>query len=110
MVVPQPTAIQTHLSVAPVLGAADNEGPAMLQVEEEGGKDEEEEGDTPTAIALGKLVYGGGEWYPTVQRTLYILGKLYRCVPVGCRGRVSLDFRKKKVGLNFLLGLVEFDI
>ncbi|KAJ3389292.1 Golgi transport complex subunit 3 [Lobulomyces angularis] len=26
-------------------------------------------------------VYGAGEWYPTLQRTLFILGKLYQSVP-----------------------------
>ncbi|KAG4108133.1 Sec34-domain-containing protein [Neocallimastix lanati (nom. inval.)] len=29
---------------------------------------------------LGKVVYGGGEWYPTLQRTLYILTKLYHVI------------------------------
>ncbi len=28
------------------------------------------------------LTYGSGEYYPTVQRTCYILGKLYGSVPV----------------------------
>jgi len=29
---------------------------------------------------LGKVIYGGGEWYPTLQRTLYILTKLYHVI------------------------------
>ncbi|KAJ3231513.1 hypothetical protein HDU78_007700 [Chytriomyces hyalinus] len=33
------------------------------------------------AISAGKLVYGSGEWYPTLHKALYILGKLYRAVP-----------------------------
>ncbi|KAJ3203472.1 hypothetical protein HDU82_006554 [Entophlyctis luteolus] len=32
-------------------------------------------------ISAGKIVYGSGEWYPTLNKTLYILGKLYRAVP-----------------------------
>ncbi|KAJ3006878.1 UNVERIFIED_CONTAM: Golgi transport complex subunit 3, partial [Siphonaria sp. JEL0065] len=32
-------------------------------------------------INAGKLVYGSGEWYPTLHKALYILGKLYRAVP-----------------------------
>ncbi|KAJ3298099.1 Golgi transport complex subunit 3 [Rhizoclosmatium sp. JEL0117] len=32
-------------------------------------------------IHAGKLVYGSGEWYPTLHKALYILGKLYRAVP-----------------------------
>ncbi len=31
---------------------------------------------------LGKVIYGGGEWYPTLQRTLYILTKLYHVINV----------------------------
>jgi len=29
---------------------------------------------------MGKVIYGGGEWYPTLQRTLYILTKLYHVI------------------------------
>ncbi|KAI9018967.1 Sec34-like family-domain-containing protein [Hyaloraphidium curvatum] len=38
------------------------------------------EGPKRTPFGLGKMVYGGGEYYPTIQRTLYLLGKLYRAV------------------------------
>nr|KAJ3422367.1 Golgi transport complex subunit 3 [Polyrhizophydium stewartii] len=33
------------------------------------------------AFVIGKLAYGGGEWYPTLQRALYVLGRLYGSVP-----------------------------
>ena len=36
----------------------------------------------PKKYVAGKLAYGGGEWYPTLQRTMYILCKLYGNVPM----------------------------
>ncbi|XJO73885.1 hypothetical protein BDV3_004794 [Batrachochytrium dendrobatidis] len=33
------------------------------------------------SFVIGKFAYGGGEWYPTLQRTLYVLGRLYGSVP-----------------------------
>ncbi|KAJ3010421.1 Golgi transport complex subunit 3 [Thoreauomyces humboldtii] len=99
---PQPTAIQSSYSVAPVLANADPAQPAVLEITDQSDEDDElvsdpgeegaEAGDSavvrspdtyaePSASAIGKLVFGGGEWYPTMHRTLYILGKLYQSVP-----------------------------
>ncbi len=36
----------------------------------------------PNQLLSGKIVYGGGEYYPTLQRTLYILGRMYGSIPV----------------------------
>ncbi|KAJ3111253.1 Golgi transport complex subunit 3 [Phlyctochytrium bullatum] len=30
---------------------------------------------------FAKIVYGSGEWFPTLQKTLYILGKMYKALP-----------------------------
>lgn len=35
----------------------------------------------PSRLLMGKIAYGGGEYYPTLQRTLHILSRLYGCVP-----------------------------
>ncbi|KAJ3203143.1 hypothetical protein HDU67_010364 [Dinochytrium kinnereticum] len=37
--------------------------------------------DFTQQIPFGKIVYGSGEWYPTLQKTLYILGKMYKALP-----------------------------
>ncbi|KAH6567492.1 hypothetical protein BASA60_009022 [Batrachochytrium salamandrivorans] len=47
------------------------------------------------AFVIGKLAYGGGEWYPTLQRTLYVLGRLYGAVP----GPVFEDLAQEAVDL-----------
>ncbi|KAI8930236.1 Sec34-like family-domain-containing protein [Entophlyctis helioformis] len=39
------------------------------------------EAEAASSFVIGKLAYGGGEWYPTMQRTLYLLGRLYGAVP-----------------------------
>ena len=43
--------------------------------------------DDDRVVTYG-IVYGGGEWFPTLQKCLYILGKMYRALPV----RSSLSF------------------
>ena len=40
----------------------------------------------PKPIFSGKMVYGAGEYFPTLQKTLYILGRLYGSLPVICPG------------------------
>ncbi|KAJ3190367.1 Golgi transport complex subunit 3 [Gaertneriomyces sp. JEL0708] len=35
----------------------------------------------PSAITINTLIFGGGEWYPTVPRTLYLLNKLSHALP-----------------------------
>lgn len=36
--------------------------------------------DDDRVVTYG-IVYGGGEWFPTLQKCLYILGKMYRALP-----------------------------
>ncbi|KAI9090258.1 Sec34-like family-domain-containing protein [Phlyctochytrium arcticum] len=86
---PQPMAIQSSYGVISVFSNSNGASNAVIlraesSLEEEDQleaelaiKDESE----PSADVIDKLVFGGVEWYPTMHRTLYILGKLYRCVP-----------------------------
>jgi hypothetical protein len=72
-VVPMPRDVVGTVSVTPVLeNVTDEKG--MLDAVDDGGE-----------IVSGsqELVYGGGEWYPTLAKTLFILGKLYGAVPPG---------------------------
>ncbi|RKO83376.1 hypothetical protein BDK51DRAFT_33551, partial [Blyttiomyces helicus] len=79
---PQPIALSTSLDVAPVLGNASGASDvAVLDVESPDDVEPPVLDERPNAVTIGTLVYGGGEWYPTLQRTLYILGKLHRRVP-----------------------------
>ncbi|KAI8614180.1 Sec34-like family-domain-containing protein [Chytriomyces sp. MP71] len=60
-------------------------------------------------ISSGKLVYGSGEWYPTLHKALYILGKLYRAVPRAIfedLAQEALDLcRKSMISAGELIGM-----
>ncbi|KAI9321150.1 Sec34-like family-domain-containing protein [Zopfochytrium polystomum] len=79
---PQPNALASQSNMVPDLTTA---GPSAVSVLAASSPTTSPEGNASTlderTISFGKLVYGGGEWYPTLQRTLYILGKMYRSIP-----------------------------
>ncbi|KAI9203906.1 Sec34-like family-domain-containing protein [Polychytrium aggregatum] len=105
---PDPHIINSSVSVAAMLGPHNhqpssslNDVPAVLQVTDVSEAVSESNFQTASASettpavprintsmrknsatnSFGALVYGGGEWYPTLQKTLYILSKLWHCVP-----------------------------
>ncbi|KAL2918197.1 Golgi transport complex subunit 3 [Polyrhizophydium stewartii] len=92
---PQPAAINFSVGVAPVLSdslesvsgphkGGDSVVPSPLTTTLSANLEaalDENASELQGAFVIGKLAYGGGEWYPTLQRALYVLGRLYGSVP-----------------------------
>ncbi len=79
-----PNLVSSTIGVAQVIDDLYNEDIDNHPIAENGNEQESEVEliTSPTQLVSGKLVYGGGEYYPTLQRTLYILGRMYGSVPV----------------------------
>ena len=82
--VPMPNLVSSTIGVAQVIDDLYNEGidtHPQSAIEDERASHAELI-TSPNQLVSGKMVYGGGEYYPTLQRTLYILGRMYGSVPV----------------------------
>ncbi|KAJ3108445.1 Golgi transport complex subunit 3 [Phlyctochytrium planicorne] len=89
-------------NMVPDLGASQA---SALMAEMEGAIDQGNDGFIEQPLVLGKIVYGSGEWYPTLQKTLYILGKMYRALPYVFLSSFAYnaDVLKSKIDGQFFL-------
>ena len=81
VVVPMPNVVNSNVGVAPVIDDLYDEELDHYPVDISE-NEKQPLNDTPNPILSGKMVYGAGEYYPTLQKTLYILGRLYGSLPV----------------------------
>eukprot|EP00842_Homolaphlyctis_polyrhiza_P003665 jgi/Hompol1/429/HPOL_000146-RA len=102
---PQPVSINLSVGVMPVLSeslemsppANSNPNPVSTSAPDTGisanlqAALESAESEPPGAFVVGQMAYGGGEWYPTLQRTLYVLGRLNGSVPQAVFEDLSQD-------------------
>jgi len=95
VLVPMPNVVNSNVGVAPVIDDLYDEEldtyPEALGIhipDAHGMLENEKQplNDIPNPIFSGKMVYGAGEYFPTLQKTLYILGRLYGSLPVICTG------------------------
>ena len=81
-----PNLVNSVIGVAPVIDDLYDPDPDSDAKDHETSLDEDlndsELITAPNQLLSGKIVYGGGEYYPTLQRTLYILGRMYGSIPV----------------------------
>jgi hypothetical protein len=110
LLLPMPISVVGRVSVGPVLENVTERTDVDVEV------------DDGVKVERGEMVYGGGEWYPTLARTLFILGKLYKAVPAGvftdlsqeaveiCRASLvdaSVVIGSKQTGLDGQLFLIK---
>lgn len=74
--VPQPNPLECTVSMESVLPNISTKDATISPVQSV-------EDTTRVSISEEKdIVYGAGEWYPTLQRTIFLLGRLYQTIPV----------------------------
>jgi hypothetical protein len=110
--VPKPVKVQAMVGIAPVIDDLYDSNAAFM-TDADDFVVAEEDADEPGVLAesltrssltvdttktnkspkflMGQVAYGGGEYYPTLQRTLYILGRLYGSVPPSVFEDVSAE-------------------
>ena len=83
-IVPKPNLVNSIVGVAPVIDDLYDEEADKDPIEAVANEkvEESEMITSPNQLSSGKMVYGGGEYYPTLQRALYILGRLHGSTPV----------------------------
>jgi hypothetical protein len=80
-VVPQPNAVSTSRGVDQILGKASKEMERRSSIAISPSL-EKLEGEITTSPNENEVAFGAGEWYPTTQRTMILLSKLYGVLEV----------------------------
>jgi hypothetical protein len=70
-------------------------GGASLPPTDGGEQQQHEQQAGTSALAVGKQLFGGGEWYPTVSRTVRLMAQLHPAVPE----TVFEDLSQEAIGL-----------